>query len=422
MSSPVVRLATSEHLTIIGAGIIGICTAIEAARAGYRVTVIDRLPPGEATSFGIAGVISPWSVVPQAMPGVWKGVPKWFLDPKGPVKVRWRDLPRILPWVRSFFSHATEAEAIRISDGMAFLMRDNMAIYADYLSGTGAERLVRSSHMITVYRSGSMPDLTDLASRLRLRHGARLDALSGDELREIEPALSPDIRFGIVVRDQARTVDPGQVCKVLAGLAKSEGVTFVQAEVRSIAPDGNGFLVTGTDGVHRTDRLLVAAGAWSLKLLAPLGIKVPLIGERGYHLVFTDPGVTVNNSIADGAAKIILSQMDAGVRVAGTAEFGDPDAPPNYARAQALLPLATRLLPALQTKPAVEWMGVRPSFPDNLPVVGRLGKFQNLFGAFGHSHYGFGMAPQTARLAVQLMAGQAPNEDISAFSPDRFGT
>lgn len=82
-----------------------------------------------------------------------------------------------------------------------------------------------------------------------------------------------------------------------------------------------------------------------MKLLKPLGIRLPLIGERGYHLVFTNPEVTVSNSIADAGAKIILSQMDVGVRVAGTAEFADADVPPNYARARALEPLAKQLLP-----------------------------------------------------------------------------
>ena len=410
----------TAQLTIVGAGIVGLCSAIEASRAGLTVTVIDRLPPGEATSHGIAGVISPWSVVPQAMPGIWKNVPKWLFDPKGPVKVRWRDLPAVLPWVRRFFSHATEAEATRVSDAMALLMHDNMAVYADYLTGSGAERLIRSSHLITVYRDGPKPDLSDLGSRLRLRHGADLDVLDGPELRELEPDLSPDIRYGVVVRNQARTVDPGAVCKALARIAEGAGVRFLRAEVRSIRPEGDGFLLEGPGLSLPAPRVLLAAGAWSAKLLKPLGIDLPLIGERGYHLVFTDPGVRLRNSISDGQAKVILSEMDAGIRIAGTAEFADPDAPPNYARARALRPLAERLLPGLRSTPAVEWMGVRPSFPDNLPVIGRLGAFENLFGAFGHSHYGFGMAPQTARIAVDLLTGKRANQDLSFVAPDRF--
>ncbi|MEM1298385.1 MAG: FAD-binding oxidoreductase [Pseudomonadota bacterium] len=410
-----------RQLTILGAGIVGICCALEAIEAGLKVTVIDRLPPGEATSHGNAGVISPWSVVPQAMPGVWKSVPKWFLDPKGPVKIRWLDLPKTLPWVWQFFRHATEAEATRVSDAMAWLQQDNMEIYARYLRGTGAEHLIQSSHMLTVQRAGPAPDLTDLASRLRLRHHADLEVLTGGEIREIEPHISPDYTFAVMLRNQSRATDPGRLCKVLANKAERQGATFIRHEVTEISPqEDGGFNLRHQDGKHTAPRLLICTGAWSRELLKPLGIDLPLIGERGYHLVFTDPGVNVANSIADAGAKIILSQMDMGVRVAGTAEFGDANAPPNYARAKALEPLAKRLLPDLKTEPVRQWMGVRPSFPDNLPVIDRLGRFENLHAAFGHSHYGLGMAPQTARLVRALITGEQFNRDVSSVSTGRF--
>ena len=415
-------MTRERNLTIIGAGIIGICAALEAVEAGFKVTIVDHQPPGEATSHGIAGVISPWSVVPQAMPGIWKGVPKWFLDPKGPVKVRWRDLPQILPWVASFFRHANDTEATRVSDAMAWLMQDNMDRFAAYLKGTGAEHLICPSHLLTVYRGGAKPDLSDLASRLRLRHKADLSVLSAGEIQEVEPCLASDYTHAVMIRNQSRTTDPGRVCKALAEKSERMGAIYLRHKVTALIPQEDGsFRLQHENGILHAERVLVCAGAWSMKLLKPLGIRLPLIGERGYHLVFTDPGVTVNNSISDANAKIILSQMDAGVRVAGTAEFADADAPPNYARARALLPLAQRLLPELKAQHKVEWMGVRPSFPDNLPVVDRLGRFENLFGAFGHSHYGFGMAPQTARLARQLIEGSVPNRDVSAVSASRFG-
>lgn len=413
--------ADGKELTIIGAGIVGICCALEAAGAGYKVTVIDRCPPGESASYGIAGTISPWSVVPQAMPGIWKNLPKWFLDPKGPAKVRWPDLPKTLPWVWSFFRLANERDALRISDAMAILTRDSPSSYAAYLKGTGYEDLLRQSHLVTVFRNERRPDLSDLSSNLKRRHGADMDVLSGDEVREVEPCLSKDVSHAVLTRNQARLMDPGMVCRVLAGKAENLGVRFLRHEVRSLAEhaDGHYTLHTG-DRPIPAERVLVCAGAWSSKLLKSLGVRTPLIGERGYHVVFSDPGVTVNHSIADAGAKIILSQMNAGVRIAGTAEFGDPDAPPNYRRAEALVPLAKRLLPALETQTAIQWMGVRPSFPDNLPVIDRIDGHANLFGAFGHSHYGFMMAPQTARLAVRKISGVTPNEEASCFAFSRF--
>lgn len=422
MTGPVPRDVDAKKLTIIGAGIVGICSGLEAIKAGYQVTIVDRLPPGAATSHGNAGVVSPWSVVPQALPGLWKSVPKWFLDPHGPVKVRWRDLPTTLPWVAAFFRHANAKEATRISNAMAYLVRENQEIYAGLLGEAGRPDLIRSSDMITVSRSPRRPDLQDIGSRLRQRHGAKLEVLTGDELREIEPFLSKEIRFGVATKNQSRCMDPGEICKVLARHFENQSGVILHQNVKAIVPKENGGFVLQCEGSELfAQRLLLAAGAWSSKLLRPLGINLPLIGERGYHLIFKDPQVTVNNSISDGDAKIILSEMTTGVRIAGTAEFADPDAAPNYARAKALQPLAKRLLPGLNTEPQVEWMGVRPSYPDNLPTIGPLGKFNGLFGAFGHSHYGFGMAPQTARLAVKLITGQSPNEDLSSVSFSRYG-
>jgi len=300
-------------------------------------------------------------------------------------------------------------------------MQDNISLFRAHLKNTPGEHLIRDSHLVTVFRDKSRPDLTDLASHLRRRSGADLEVLSGPDVQAIEPALSPDYTHAIVVKDQSRTTDPGRVCKTLADRAKRLGVTFLRIEINDIRPKpSGGYSLAHADGEHHASRLLVCAGAWSVKLLKTLGIRMPMIGERGYHLVFPNPNLEVQNSISDASAKIILSQMDAGVRVAGTAEFADADAPPNFARARALRPLAKRLLPDLDTSQPVAWMGVRPSFPDNLPVIDQITGFPGLFCAFGHSHYGFGMAPQTARLVRQLLLNEPPNRDISAVSYRRF--
>jgi D-amino-acid dehydrogenase len=154
--------------------------------------------------------------------------------------------------------------------------------------------------------------------------------------------------------------------------------------------------------------------------LEPLGIKVPLEAERGYHLVFRDPGITINNSIMDTQGKFAASSMLAGVRCAGTTEFAGLDAPPDYRRAKMFKRLGRRLFPQLNVDDAEEWMGTRPSFPDSLPCIGEVPGRANLFSAFGHSHYGFGMAPNTGRIVAELVSGQQPNVDITPYRIDRF--
>lgn len=415
--------ATSRttDVTILGAGIVGVCCALEAQERGLSVTVVDRLPPGEATSHGNAGVISPWSVVPQAMPGVWKQVPRWLLDPKGPVKLRWRDLPQILPWVWSFMRCSRLPEVHRVSDAMQRLQHGNVERYRAHLKGTGHEDLITDAMNVTVYRGDAKPSLGELGHALRVEHGCDVELIGAGDLRDLEPALSDEYHSAALIKGQARARDPGKLCKVLAEKAARQGAEFLRADVTAILPQPDGSVsLQSSDGEITARKLILAGGIWSAGLLKPLGIRLPLMAERGYHLEFSDPGVDLNNSIQDAAGKVIVSSMNNGVRIAGTAEFAHVDAPPNYARAKALAPLAKRLMPDLNLTPVREWMGIRPSFPDNLPAIGALPGHPNLIAAFGHSHYGLGMAPGTGRFALDAVLQERTNRAFKDVAPMRF--
>ncbi len=411
----------STEVTVIGAGIVGVCTSLSLLESGFSVRLIDRKEPGEETSYGNAGVISPWSCVPQALPGLWKAVPRWLLDPAGPVRVRPRDFPRFLPWVLRFLSNTSADKLARTSDAMDALVRSNVSGYRRLLAGTGAEDLLRDSWYVNVFRDELVADLGDAAWRLRLERGAPVELVGGDRLREIEPDLSPAYHSAILIKGQARAVAPGRLCKVLSEKARRSGARVQRAEVRALRPRAAGGLDIETDGGRlQARRVVLCAGVWSARLLKPLGLSLPLAAERGYHLEFAEPGVTVRNSIMDVAGKFVVSSMEGGLRAAGTAEFASLDAPPNYRRARIFERLAKRLLPDLDTGRSREWMGQRPSFPDSLPAIGPLAGVEGLFLGFGHSHYGLGMAPATGRILADLVAGRTPNFDISPYGPDRF--
>ncbi len=413
--------AEASDVTILGAGIVGICCALSALERGLSVTVVDRSDPGQATSYGNAGVVSPWSCVPQCTPGIWKNVPRWLLDPKGPVKLRWRDLPLVLPWALAFLRNATPAKVEKIADSMDLLMRDNIATYRRFLAGTGREDLLVDSWYVSVFRGGQAPKLDDIPWRLRLDRGAPVTVIGGDELRELEPAISEEYHSAVLVKNQARVRAPGTFCSVLADKAARLGATFLRADVKAIQPKESGTFSLRTErGEIPVKKLVLCGGIWSAKLLRPLGYKLPLMAERGYHLEFTDPGVALNNSIQDVNGKIVISSMLDGLRTAGTAEFARLDAPPNYARARILEPLTKRLLPSLNTASKREWMGIRPSFPDSLPAIGPLPGLPNLLAAFGHSHYGMGMAPATGRMVAEMLLQEQPNIERPDLRPDRF--
>ena len=411
----------AERAIIIGAGIVGICTAISLLEKGFAVLLIDRNEPAEGASHGNAGVISPWTCVPQSMPGVWRNIPNWLFNPDGPISLRWSYLPKFLPWAIKFLAAGKEDGLPAIADAMQALNRPNVDLYRKLLEGTGSEHLIVESMYVHVSQNQNAIDLNSLAWKLREERGVPIEVAGPERLREVEPALSPAYKTGVLMKGQARAIDPGGVGKALAEKAKKLGADFLKARVKRIEQCPTEEWKIYTDSEEQTAKnIIVAAGAWSARLLEPLGYNLPLEAERGYHLILQNPGITVNNSIMDADAKFVASSMSAGVRCAGTAEFAGLDALPDYRRSQIFVRLAERLFPNINTIDTIEWMGSRPSFPDSLPCLGEVPGKKGLFCAFGHSHYGFGMAPNTGRVVASIVTGEPVNIDLKPYQIGRF--
>ena len=411
----------SPDVTVLGAGIVGICCALSLRERGFTVALLDRDPPAEGASFGNAGSLSPWSCVPQSMPGLWKQVPGWMLDPEGPVALRWRYLPWFLPWAIKFLRAGRADRLAGIADAMLALTRPTVDLYRRHLAGTGAEELVRDSLYVHVYRKAEDADLTQLAWRMRTERQVPLRVVEGAALREVEPALSPDYQAAVLIEGQGRALDPGGIGKALAEKAARMGVDLQRRAVSGLVPvPGGGWRVETDSGPLRSKRLVVAMGAWLGKLLDGLGVRVPLEAERGYHLVLRDPGVRLENCIMNVEAKFVVSSMSAGVRLAGTAEFAGLEAPPDYRRARVFKRLAKRMFPDINTEDCVEWMGRRPSTPDSLPCLGAVTGHEGLYAAFGHGHTGMTVAPTTGEAIAALIAGERLDIDLAPYSIDRF--
>ncbi len=414
-------LQADHQVTVIGAGIVGICCALELSRAGYTVRVLDRAGPAEGASLGNAGVISPWSCVPQSLPGQWKHIPRWTLNPDGPVALRWRYLPHLLPWIARFLASASWSRIDRIADALFALNDDAPDLYRALVRGTGGENLIRESSYIHVFRDPRQADPASLQWRMRLARGVPLTFVTGNEVREIEPTLSGEYQAAVLIQSQARCINPGRLGKVLAQTAQKQGVVFETTEVKELIRGSDDlWQIRTADRAIRSSQLVLAGGAWSARLLAPLGIHVPLESERGYHTVFTNPGVTLNNSILDGDRKFAVSSMEVGLRCAGTAEFAGLDALPDYQRAKVIGRLAKRMLPELNTSEVSEWMGSRPATPDSLPCIGSAPGQKGLFVAFGHGHLGLTQAPMTALMMTAMISGTPCPIEPKPYRLNRF--
>ncbi len=417
--------ADNKKIIVIGAGLVGVCTTLALQEKGFDVSVIDRDGPADGTSYGNAGVISPWSCVPQSVPGLWKKVPKWLMDPEGPLSLRWTYAPRMVPWLLKFIKAGSLQRLPAIADAMLAVNAPSIDLYRQYLAGTGEDDLVKDCLYLHLYREAGAarahPDA--LPWRLRRERGVSLDFLKPGEVQELEPEVSPAFKSAVVIKQQGRTVNPGRLGKVLAALAESRGARFLRGKVEGIVPDTDGGYRIDTDqGSHTSKTVVLAAGAWSVRLLSGLGIRVPLEAERGYHLIFKDPGLSLSHSVLDADHMFVTSSMEMGVRSAGTAEFAGLDAPPDYRRARVFKAHAKALLPNLNTESSEEWMGVRPSTPDSVPYIGPLPGHPGIFCGFGHGHLGLTGAPMTGRMLAALVSNEPLNVDMTPYRLNRFNS
>ena len=390
-----------DDVVVIGAGIVGVCCALQLAERGLSVTVIDRKPPCEETSFGNAGVISPWSCVPQSVPGLWRRIPRWLLDPEGPVFVRARHAPAFLPWALKFLSAGRLDSIDALGDAMMALSWNSPSNYRAMLQKTPAS-------------------LDQLGWRMRQRRDVPVSLIEAGELREREPHISHEYEAAILIHGQGRTLNPSAIGKAIAEKAESLGVRFVQSETKGITRAAGGWSARCEDQHHDAAHLVLAAGVWSASLLKPFGLHLPLEAERGYHLVCRNPGVEINNSIMDVEHMCVASQMTAGVRVAGTAEFAGIQAAPDHRRAFVFKKALRNLFPGINLYDVEPWMGRRPTFPDSLPCIGRIDGLDGLYAAFGHSHYGLSQAPSTGRIIADCITGHTHDIDLHPYRPGRF--
>ena len=409
-----------EPVVILGAGIVGICTALSLLERGVPVTLIDRGDPGQETSMGNAGVVSPWSIVPQAMPGIWKTIPNLMFGYGRPLSIHPKKALKMIPWGMRFLRQGREESVVEAADAMSLLCGPSIELYEQHLRGTGHENLITQSCYVHAFRDASRARLDDLGYRLRSRMGADLELVGRDQLATLEPALSPTFQADIVINGQARVRSPGRLGKVLVDKAKSLGATFKRAVIKKLSRTQASWVISCENEEIEAHRVVMCLGVWSADMLRELPLKMPLIAERGYHAEFHDPGIEINNSVMDVDAKIVASSMEDGVRIAGQAEFAPIDAQPSQKRKALLVDVAKKAFPHLRTASPNFWMGRRPSFPDSLPMLGGVQDQPGLYANFGHSHYGLMMAPKSGKLVAEIISGNVPNANLEPFSPTRF--
>ncbi len=424
MSGEAIRATAASsplRATVIGAGIVGICAALYLRRDGHDVTLIESDAPGAGTSLGNAGALSPGSCVPLSMPGMVNKVPGWLLDPDGPLVVRPRYFPLALPWLVRFMLAGRESRIEPLADALRALHMRTFDCYAPLLKAAKIESLVRRSGTLMVYESEAAFAAAAREWEMRRVRGVAFEPVTGDGLGQSVPDLSDRFRYGVLIPEHGFVSDPHRLTQALAAYFAAAGGHFVRAKATGLRFAGNRLAAVATDaGEVAADRVVIAAGAWSEPLARAAGLRIPLESQRGYNVTFPAPGIAPRLPVTDAAAKVYVTPMEGGLRIAGTVEFAGLTAPPNWARARRLIALAKRIYPAVRTEGFTEWMGHRPCLPDSLPAIGPAPGRPDVLCAFGHGHNGMTSGPVTGKVVADLIAGRDPGFDVRPYRPNRF--
>lgn len=413
-----------KHVAVIGAGIVGASCAAWLQKKGMTVTLIERNAPGEGTSFGNAGSLSPTAVTPVAVPGMIRQIPGWLMDPLGPLRVDPNYLFKALPWLVRFLKLANREDMQRCAGALRPLLAPVFDAYEPIVRRAEAQELIKREGIVYVYDSEAAFLAAKPAENDRRKLGAVLEDLSRMEIERFAPELAPEFRWGTFAPENGFTINPHRLTQLLAKSVADHGGTPIKAEAGDLIPRADGVTIKlerdGQPDELAADAVVVAAGAWSHFLAARVGDKVPLESQRGYHVTVAGAGLSVNRMVNWVSRRVFTTPMETGMRFAGTVEIAGLDAPPNWERADRLLELGRKMYPAMNTANISRWMGHRPCLPDSLPVIGASPRAKNVFYAFGHGHIGMCSASGTARSIAELIAGETPQVDLAPFRADRF--
>jgi D-amino-acid dehydrogenase len=410
-----------KHVTIIGAGIVGISIALELQNQGFKVRVLDRSGVASEASAGNAGAFAFADIVPLATPGIMRKAPKWLFDPLGPLSVPPAYALKIAPWMLRFWRASWRDRYQTALSAQSALNGFSRTALERQIKHVDGEPLMQRDGQLQLYE-GEQDFRASLQSwDARREFGIAFEHMkSPAEIAELQPGLDPRFTHATFTPDWINTVDPRSWTEHLAKAFKMRGGQIERVEVQALEQSGDGVNLMTPNGPLYAPQVIVAAGAWSHHLARTLGDDIPLETERGYNTTLPAGAFDLRMQLTFGGHGFVASRINGGVRIGGAVELGGLKLPPNFKRADILLKKAAQFLPGLKTDNGTQWMGFRPSMPDSLPVIGASPRASKVIYAFGHGHLGLTQSAGTAELVSALVRGETTGLSIAPFAPTRF--
>jgi D-amino-acid dehydrogenase len=393
----------STDIAIIGGGVIGLAIALRLRADGREVVVVEPNEPGSGASYGNAGTIADYAIIPVGTPSVLRNLLSLLLDPDGPLAIRKAALPSLFPWLARFayesMPHRYRDNARRIAE----LLSDASPAWIELAAEIGASNLLTAKGCLYLYHTKKAFMAAGSDIEVRRAYGVSQELLSANDALRLEPRLPRFEGGGLFFPKAINFTDPGQAMQLLSTAVQQRGVDFIKGSATCIARERDGVRVAASPFEVRARAVVIAAGAHSRKLAAMIGDPVPLDTERGYHVEFDMADPPIQRPVCPAAQGFYFCPMRGRLRVAGMVELGGLAAPPNLRLLQALATNARRIFPELGA-PSRTWLGFRPSMPDSVPVIRPSKGGRDVILAFGHGHIGLTLAPRTAQLVSAMLA------------------
>jgi D-amino-acid dehydrogenase len=406
---------------VLGAGIVGTSVALQLAKRGLAVALIDRRAPGEETSYGNAGIIEGNQIFPPAFPSDPKAVLRVALKRATEADYHVSFLPRVAPWLLAFRAASSPQRLMETAQAMRPLFTRAIADHEALLAEAGATRYLRKTGWLKLYHSDRTFAALKRELGLAQELGIAFRTLGTDAARELEPSLAPVFRHAVHWQGVASVSNPLAVTRAYADRFAALGGVVLRGDARTLHRSDGRWRIDTAGGPVDSNAAVVTLGPYAPDLLGPLGIELPLGIKRGYHRHFRPAGnAALARPVVDVDVGYCLAPMEQGIRLTTGAEFASRDAPPTPVQLARVIPKAKDLFPLGEPVEASPWMGSRPCFPDSRPVIGRAPGQRDLWLAYGHAHWGLTLGPTTGLLLADLMTGATPFCDPAPYGPQRF--
>jgi D-amino-acid dehydrogenase len=397
----------SPDVLVVGGGIVGACAALELARGGASVDVLERGGGwGEACSWGNAGLLVPSHARPIAAPESLRAGIGWMVKPDSPFGLKLR--PSLGPWLARYLRASTAARADEGEALQRDLAVESIGLFRE-LAAEGIDGAFDEPGCLTVHSSEEHA-AAEAGSETGRALGAQV--LSGDEARALEPALTAHVRAAVLFPHEARC-DPVRLSASVGAAAVARGVRLrTGVEAYAVGPGG----VATTQGPVRAGTVVVAAGAWSGRLARTAGVRLPLQGGKGYAAEWGPAEAPARMPLYLHDHRVVANPMADRTRLTGGLLLDGLDESFDPRRVRAIAAAAEDVL-GVRTQPRLVWRGLRPCTPDGLPVIG---PSHGVIFATGHGMLGVTLAPLTGRLVASIAAGSAAHPALARLSPERF--